>query len=333
MTAHAAGGQAQRRTPKACPPSLIGGESSRRAKVDWCTWTFFPFSQDLHCGAECLEFLRTVTGVPLVGGDAPGLLGYDKGFKVFAVNGASFEPVARVDWGGAQHGGRARVDLSGKMCGLVDNWREIMIYIAHAAEAKLTRVDLAVDLEHGELGVEDCREWWQAGDFNSGGRRPSYSTVGAWIEGHNDAGRTLYVGKRQNGKMLRCYEKGRQLGQPDNPWVRFEVEIRNIDRDIPLDILTDCDTYFAGAYKCMERVLDAAPTKVPTHQKEGEIAVEHLVKHGTSAYGGLVHVLRATMSAGEIVSLLSRPVPPKRLAMASLKGFLPPRTLKPQWSD
>lgn len=313
---------AQRPAERPSPPALIGGES-RSAKVDWCTWTFFPLSPDLHVGAECLEFLRTVVDVPLIAGTAPGMLGYAQGFKIFAINGANFTPVARVDWGGAQHGGRARVDLSGKMCQLVDDWTPVMHHIAHLGEAKLTRVDLAVDLEQGELGVEDCEAWFLGGDFNAGGRMPSYSKIGAWCEGHEGAGRTFQVGKRENGKMLRCYEKGRQLKQPDSPWVRFEVEIRNIDRDVPLDILTRCDEYFAGAYKCMERVLDAAPAKVSTHQKEGEIAVQHLVKHGTSAYGGLIHVLRSSFTAGEICDMLARPVVPKRLAMATLQGFSP----------
>lgn len=42
-------------------------------------------------------------------------------------------------------------------------------------------------------------------------------------------GRTFYVGRRENGKLLRVYEKGKQLGAENSPWVRIELELHNKD--------------------------------------------------------------------------------------------------------
>lgn len=123
--------------------------------------------------------------------------------------------------------------------------------------------------------------------------------------------------------MLRCYEKGKQLGDQSSSWVRFEVELRNNDRDLPFDVLTRCDEYFVGAYRCLERVLDAAGERIKTHQKEGEIALEVMRGYARDGYGQLVHVMRVLgLSAEAIVEEISRPGVPRRLERAALGGFL-----------
>ena len=53
--------------------------------------------------------------------------------------------------------------------------------------------------------------FYLTGQFNAGGNKPSCSQQGNWIEA-DGSGRTFYVGKRKNGKLLRVYEKGKQLG-------------------------------------------------------------------------------------------------------------------------
>ena len=45
----------------------------------------------------------------------------------------------------------------------------------------------------------------------------------------------FYVGKRGNSKFTRVYEKGKQFGDVNSPWVRFETEFRAGDIDIPLE--------------------------------------------------------------------------------------------------
>jgi phage replication initiation protein len=227
--------------------------------------------------------------------------------------------VARLDFGGAHHGARARLDISGAGCSRVRSWVELRAWVEALAECKLTRVDLAVDALEGEFSVEDAVQWYQGGEFNAGGRMPRHSLVGDWLCPRH--GRTLEVGRRENGKMLRCYEKGRQLGDQGSPWTRFEVELRNNDRDLPFEILTDRDKYFTGAYRCLERILAAAGERIRTHQKEGEISLDRLTGFARSAYGQLIHVLRGKFSAGEVIDAISRPGYPKRLERAALGGF------------
>lgn len=305
-----------------CPPPLTGGESPRNAqtsaKVDWLTVTWLP-QPDECLPRQLHDFLVEVLG-DVHGIEAPGMFGYDTGIRFFVhLDDGKSHHVARLDFGGNNHKGRARLDLSGSACAKVRDWMAVQTWIGQQFDYTITRVDLAVDCLEGEFDVEDAKDWYLSGEFNAGGRMPRHSTPGDWLDPKH--GRTLEVGRRTNGKMLRAYEKGRQLGDPSSPWTRFEVELRNIDRDIPLDVMTRGDEYFVGAYKCLTRVLDAAAERIKTHQAEGEIVLENLVIHSRQSYGRLVHTLRASLSADEVINFISLPGVPKRLEKASLGGF------------
>lgn len=312
---------------RSAPPALIGGESPRKAlgaAVDWLTFTFRP-DTDIAIDREILDFLRIHFGNTLCAVTCPGMFGYEFGVRFFLnVEGQDCH-VARMDWGGNHHMGRARVDISGAGCSRITRWRDLQQYIANNCfDLTFTRVDLAVDLLNGEYTVEDARAWYEAGDFNAGGRMPKHSAIGSWFTDQPEAGegRTLLIGKRGNGKMLRAYEKGRQLGDPESKWTRFEVEFRNIKRDLPLDLLTNCDSYFAGAYKALERLLDVAASRVAVHQKEGEISLAHLVEYARQSYGKTIHVMRLTMSETDIVQSLAINGVPSRLEKAAVAGVL-----------
>lgn len=303
-----------------CPPALTGGESpDGGAKVDWLTATWYP-DPDEHVGATAHAWLSVWLG-GVMGESVNGLFGYDKGVRFYVPVGGAPVHVGRVDFGGAHHGGRARLELSGAGCSRVGSWRVVRGVLEQLAEVKLTRVDLAVDCLEGEFTVDDAVQWWAAGDFNAGGRNPRHSLVGDWLSEAPRYGRTLEIGRRENGKMLRAYEKGRQLGDADSTWTRFEVEIRNNDRDIPLEVLTECDRYFTGAYRCLERILDVAGERIRTHQKEGEISLEVLTEHLRTSYGPVVHVLRSRLDVGAVLDQISRPGLPRRLERAALGGF------------
>ncbi len=297
------------------------------AIVDWLTVTFLPAVAGEGFAHRVWQVVSTLLGGSVVGQESAGRYGYAHGVEFSVVAYGSLVPVGRLDWGGDRHGGRARLDLSGSGCGRVRDWRCVRSWIEEQDDPTLTRVDLAVDCLAGEFGVEDARSWYEAGEFHSGGRVPRHSCPGDWF---NPAyrggegiryGRTLEVGRRVNGKMLRAYEKGRQLGDSDSDWTRFEVELRNIDRDLPLDVLTDCDRYFAGAYECLRRVLPVAGERIKTHQAEGEIALGELVTFTRAAYGQLITVLRGKLDAGQVLDLLCREGLPRRLQRSSLTAF------------
>ena len=74
--------------------------------------------------------------------------------------------------------------------------------------------------------MEDVVALYHQGAFNRGGRPPKLKEAGDWIK-HCGYGRTLYLGARGNGKFLRIYEKGKQLGDRTSPWIRYEVELHS----------------------------------------------------------------------------------------------------------
>ena len=323
-------GGADRACAPRAPVLTVGESPKNKSIVDWCSATWKPepgeiLSLNIH--SLLVRAMGDVFGI-----EVPGILGYETGIKFSKLSYGSLVQVGRLDYGGDRHQGRARLDISGTGCAQIKNWTVIQSAFTEFEELRLTRVDLALDFIDGAYGVEDAKDWYLSGEFNAGGRNPRHSTPGDW---HNPAystgegiryGRTLEVGRRENGKMLRSYEKGRQLGSSDSPWTRFEVELRNIDRDLPLDILTQTDKYFKGAYACLERLIESEATgqTIATHQKEGEISLERLTHHARVSYGKLVQVLRGSFSAQEIIDEIAREGVPRRLQKSTLSGFIAP---------
>lgn len=308
---------------KPSPSAVTLGETSpAKAKVDWLTVTWKP-EPDEHIVATVLGLLRD-RGLNVQAQDGAGHFGYKYGARVYVVlDDGSHHQIALVDWGGDRMRGRARLDLSGSGCSRVNDWRAVQDWLGHQWEATITRVDLAVDCLQGEYTVDDARAWMEAGEFTAGeGRPPRHSTPGDWLSPEPFYGRTLEIGRRENGKMLRAYEKGLQLapGSGDK-WTRFEVEIRNKDRDIPLDVLTECDRYFVGAYVCLSRLLPVAGERIATHQKEGDLSLAQLVGYCREAYGKFLGCVRVHVHAEDLLNLISRPGVPKRLEKASLGGL------------
>lgn len=212
--------------------------------------------------------------------------------------------------------GTGFVSLPGEGCARVPCWESARTFFADVLKGRITRWDGAVDDFDGVHGVDLAVEWWRAGKFNAGGNRPSCSQYGNWIEpdGH---GRTFYVGRRTNGKLMRIYEKGKQLGDPNSPWVRWELELHNIDRVIPFDVLTAPGQYVAGAYPCMRWVREEA-SRIRTHRKSVEIVYEYLVRCAQTGYGRLINVmLEREPSVEAVVEKLVRPGVPSRLAISS----------------
>lgn len=311
------------------PPCLTGGESPRSAEdvaIDWFSVTFLPESSDLDVGAECWELLKRVIG-SVSGLDAPPTKGYDRGVKFFVRRFGELVNIGRCDWGGGLHLGRARLELFGSGSSIVRHWWGVQDWLDDQAEVKITRVDLALDFLEGEFGIKDAVEWLQGGLFNNGGRNPRHSTPGDWLIDRPIHGRTLEIGRRENGKMLRVYEKGRQLGNPESNWTRFEVEIRNNDRVIPLDVLTNPGRYFAGAYKALDGLSDHAAERIPTHQKEGEISLSRMTEVVRTQYGPFLHVLRASLTSDEVMEALSRPGVPRRLERPAVALSLEPEEI------
>jgi phage replication initiation protein len=150
--------------------------------------------------------------------------------------------------------------------------------------------------------VDDAVRFYQTGQFNAGGNKPSCNQTGNWIA-PDGTGRTFYVGRRRNGKLLRVYEKGKQLGDPESPWVRWELELDNRDRIVPWEVLLEPGKYVAGAYPCMGWV------------KEQQSRIRtHLCEHARRGYGRLLGIMEKVEGGPDkVLEKLKRPGKPARL--------------------
>jgi phage replication initiation protein len=210
--------------------------------------------------------------------------------------------------------GTALLTLPGEACALVTDWQRLIGFLRDELQARITRWDGAVDDFHGVHSVNEAVELYLADAFSAGGRKPSCAQAGNWIT-EDEAGRTFYVGKRRNGKLLRVYEKGKQLGFAASPWTRWEVELHNIDRVIPWDVITNPGPHVAGAYPALSWVSESA-SRIPTLQRADSITYKRIIFYAQVAYGRLIDTMMARERDVEtVIRLLRRPGVPERLAL------------------
>ncbi len=206
-----------------------------------------------------------------------------------------------VAWGAANFG--YYVSFSGKGCEAI-NMEALHKALKQMVGAKLTRVDIALDDFEGNVTIENIKDKYINGDFITRGAPPK---AGEFIgyQGMNaedrkkcglvpDAGHTFYVGARENGKIFRAYHKAAQLKCDKYPnWNRFEVQIGNRFRVIPLDVLVNPDPYFAGAYPALASLIeDVQPIAISTVRVLFNTTVENAVKHARVQYGKLINLMR-----------------------------------------
>lgn len=140
------------------------------------------------------------------------------------------------------------VNLYGIACTFADvGWPQKIAAICDDLDAKLTRVDLALDYFDGvEGGIEAINQNYKDGLCNVGGRKLKCNLVGDWNNCHD---RSIYIGSRESGKITNIYEKGDQLyGEKFNSeWLRIELRYGNQVRVLCSDMLRRPADFFAGA--------------------------------------------------------------------------------------
>ncbi len=144
---------------------------------------------------------------------------------------------------------------------------------------------------------------------------PSHRLHGDWLLGDQSRdGRTLEIGSREGGKLVRIYEKGKQLGEPESPWVRLEVEWHNESRQIPYEALTAPGKYLAGAYECL-RFLDKEQSRIETTQRAAKVSFDKAMANGRQLAGKLVNMALEVYEGdyAEVVAQLRRDGYPARV--------------------
>lgn len=305
-------GRPQGRSPR----TVKRGESAKREAqqtiVDWLTFTFLPVGSIGDALEQLQRYFHLWFSIPVnFRPNDYGFRRYEHSTDVLAyVNGETVR-LGIIGAGGEHVGGTICLDLSGTGCAAVVDWDAVFATVQDL-DARITRCDLARDFCEGQVSVDQVESLYFAGEFNAGGRIPVYRRIESGVAGAGACGgRTLEIGRRKNGKMLRAYEKGRQLGNQESDWLRIEIEFRSKDRVVDHAILIDRDSYFVGAYKALESFLDADPMRLATDQKvalavQDELVCERALDHAQHQYGKVVEYARLSDRYKDVAALVAR---------------------------
>ena len=276
------------------------------AHIDWLAFTVTP--PEGQTPAWLFQALQQFLPIQNFHPTGKGWNGYKERHTIIGAGDADFGLVAL---GGKSQRGSLHVELNAQACALFSDWPALKAW-GEQCKANITRIDLAHDDLTGETAsINTGLAWLESGLFNLNGRPAKARLIDDLGSGD---GKTMYVGKRANGKMLRIYEKGKQLGDSQSPWVRVEAELRNKSRVIPWEALTRPGNYLAGAYPCLA-YLSERQDKIKAIAKAVEISLESSVEHLHQTGGKLINLLMHVHSgdAFAVVDELKRPGIPQRL--------------------
>lgn len=216
-----------------------------------------------------------------------------------------------VDYGEVHFGGQrdtVLIELKGVGCNLANaGWEARMKqFLDEAVRPRITRVDLALDFFDGSYTPEQALLDHDNGYFDNHNMRPKSETVGSAWRKEDGTGKTFYVGRKKNSRFVRIYEKGRQLGDKESPWVRFEIQFNHGDIEIPFDILKDEGGYFCGAFPICRTFRNMPSEKrFELREKSLNLTFGHKLKHARNAVGKLVNFMSDLgFSSDEIVKHL-----------------------------
>jgi DNA relaxase NicK len=224
--------------------------------------------------------------------------------------------VGAVDFGGDSQRGWVRWDLPASGCEWVQDWAYMERLPDVLEKPTIKRLDVALTTVDGSVNHDMVIAAHEARQFCTGGRHPHYRVVGG---SDPRAGRTIYVGRRDGCKFLRCYEKGFELIKdvPDtlrkhvhsiqmdgHGWsdvtkvYRVEVEFKSGDGYVVpwSSVCSGRDSAFAGAYPFLASLL---PGQLPVKMTrlpdlKPRLALASALENCRKSYGG---ILRAAFEA------------------------------------
>lgn len=203
----------------------------------------------------------------------------------------------------------------------------------NGADVRLSRVDLAADYYEGVCTHEEFAEAYHRGDFvrqrqhlQNKDAWSSYQIIGCIHTNRGrEAGITHAIGVRTSDLYLRCYDKGRQLGDKSSSWQRVELEIKSKDTLISLDVLINPEQFFCQ-YQWLKNLRNSDANRFETKVKRAEITVQASMEVIKTQFGKYLRVLRGLYDTDkELLDLLESDSTdyPKRLAKIAPQGFTP----------
>ena len=229
----------------------------------------------------------------------------------------SGETCGFVALGGESQRGTFCVELTGAGCAHVTAWAHTRAVLEGWA-AKLSRVDCAHDDREGRYTLDDVKDWHAAGRFTTKGRPPAIGFAG-YADG---SGQTVYIGKNTGNQQLCAYEKGKQLGDPNSPWVRFEARFGSKYRDIPYDILERPWEYLVGHYPVLVWITQCS-TRMETSKAKLAATMVSALRHAKRQCGRVVYAIAEAFPetsefANAMAKLLTRKELPVWVASSGL---------------
>ena len=212
-----------------------------------------------------------------------------------------------------------RIELTGEGCTAYEG-RDLAAGSAHAqrwvllkaklesCDGRLARLDVAADDFTGQHSVASAIEMWKGGKFDNRGQRPKAQHID---DMGSNAGCTFNIGSRTSEKMLRVYEKDKQLGDVGGLRVRWEVEFHASTRKpLDLDSLRDPESFFRGAYPVLA-FIEASMARFESVGASRDACMKSLFRHVRRQYGKsfnfLAHYFKDDADIGAFVVMLSRP--------------------------
>ncbi|MRN37610.1 replication initiation factor family protein [Neisseria brasiliensis] len=232
-----------------------------------------------------------------------------------------------VEYGKVHYGGQRDtilVELNGTGCmAALPGWENRLYeFLSKCIRPKITRVDVAHDFFNGEYTPDQAMLDHDNGHYDVHNMRPKSECRGTAWRNEDGSGKTFYIGKRGNSKFTRVYEKGRQFGDVDSPWVRFETEFRAGDIEIPLDMLLYSGSYLGGAYPICKVIFKTESKRMNAKEETVNLTFEHKLFYARNQVGKLVSFLRGIgWEDGKIVDEL----------LKGVEGY--PKGLQPEQYD
>jgi phage replication initiation protein len=320
-------------------PSKNSKVKANVAHVDQCTftikidsllsrWVYFPYDQEkgyLQQKAFNPDYignmadiiprlsstLYSILGIPITTPRPTGMNFYKYSWELGDKDGV-------VMYGGNRD--TVCVHLTGQACLKARaGWQGLLHDFLKIHEARITRIDLAADLFDGGYTPDQARSDYHSGLFTLRAQKPfAECRGGGWENEADNSGKTFYVGKRENGKLLRVYEKGLQIlgklitgaieGLPGHvdyaKWVRAECEFHAVDRILPYDMLLEPGRYLAGAYPALSWLSDLQE-KIRTFKKVASATVERAVQNTKNAVGKTLWALSELYGVEQTFKMLT----------------------------
>ncbi len=225
----------------------------------------------------------------------------------------------RVHFGGQNN--TMLVEITATGCNAASDGWESRLYqfITKAVRPKITRIDIAKDFFNGEYTPEQAKADRLAGKFTNHHVMPDGESVGTDWESNNGKGKTYYVGSRESSKYVRVYEKGKQLGDKESNWVRFEIEFKAKDIVIPFEVLTAPGEYFGGAYPICSQFQEKSQ-RIETVKKVLDLTFERCIEVAKNQVGRAINAaisMFPNKNDSEILAMFkpAHDLLPKRLSM------------------